>query len=219
MQRIFRSSHRAGMLIALTVGLLAGCSAKYGTQVPSMPISMGQAQAQANISQAGINVSRQFVTAWEAAKSNMKNSLEQCSLAAGSGYGSQQHCWQRMQTQATNYADQFAGMTVGGLTPAQERSFSLAQQAAVNFFHLSGSYASDCSISTQSCLHNNDLRMRMNAERKAVDDYLMHASVVPSQGNSLRYENNAVNDNLEQLQNPNMVPPAANRPAINASNQ
>ncbi|MCE5360979.1 hypothetical protein [Candidatus Igneacidithiobacillus taiwanensis] len=219
MQGIVRSARSTSALTILTLGLLAGCSAKYNTQVPAMPISMQQAQAQAGVKQAGINVSRQFVTAWEAAKGNMKNSLEQCSLSAGSGYGSQQSCWRQMQNQAASYAGQFAGMTVGGLTPAQEQSFALAKQAAVNFFHLSSSYASDCSISTQRCLHNDDLRMRMNTERKAVDNYLMHATVVPSAGSSLQYENNSVNNNLEQLQNPNMVPPAANRPAINGSGQ
>lgn len=202
---------------ALSLGatLLSGCAAKYGTQAPAMPISMNQAQAQANIKQAGVNVSRQFVTQWEAAKSDMKNSLEQCSLAAGSGYGTQSHCWDQMQNQAANYAGEFAGMTVSGLTAAQMQSFGLAKQAAVNFFHLSGQYAQECSISAERCLHNQDLRMQMNSERKAVDNYLMHATTGNQSG--LQYENQAVDGSLESMRTPDMVPPAANQPQIDSS--
>lgn len=200
--------------LVFAAAALAGCAAKYGTQAPAMPVSLQQAQAQAQIKQAGVNVSRQFIGRWEAAKSTMKNSLEQCSLSAGSGYGSQRACWAQLNNQASSYAAEFAGMSVSGLTAAQLQSFSLAKQAAVNFFHLSSQYATDCSVSTESCLRNQDLRMQMNSERKAVDDYLMHASIA---SNGLAYENGAVNNNLESLQTPVSVPPTAQQPRIQSA--
>ncbi len=199
----------------ITVMGLAGCSSKYGTVVPPMPISMNNAQAQANIKQAGINVTRQFVGDWESAKSTMRNDLEQCSLSAMSGYSSQQACWQNLQNQSLSYANQFAGMTVSGLTPEQTNSFSLAKDAAVNFFHFSARYATACAVSNQNCLRQNALRMKMDSERKSVDSYLMGTKIVPSSaGGALGYENQAVNNNLESLRNPTMVPPSANQPSI-----
>ncbi|MCE5388659.1 MAG: hypothetical protein K0041_08795 [Acidithiobacillus sp.] len=213
-----RNTPRQFMMIAtalVTVMELAGCSNKYGTVAPPLPISLDQAQAQANIKQAGINVSRQFVSDWEAAKGTMKNDLEQCSLSASSGYGSHQACWQHLQEQSLNYANQFAGMTVSGLTPEQSSRFTLARDAAVNFFHFSARYATACAVSTQNCLRQSALRMKMDSERKSVDSYLMGTRIVPSSASgALGYENQAVNNNLEALRNPTMVPPADNQPAI-----
>lgn len=207
-------------LTLLTVGMmtaagLAGCANTDGTVAPPMPIAMNQAQAQANMKQAGINVSRQFVGQWESAKGTMKNELEQCSLSASSGYGSQRVCWQNLQKQSLSYANQFAGMSVSGLTSDQMNSFALAKSAAVNFFHFTARYATACSVSTQNCLRQNALRMKMGSERKSVDRYLMGAKIVPSSTvGAIQYENQSVNNNLETMRSPDMVPPSANEPAI-----
>ncbi|MBU2767128.1 hypothetical protein HAP94_13185 [Acidithiobacillus ferrivorans] len=207
-------------LALLTVGMvttagLAGCANQGGTVALPMPIAMNQAQAQANMRQAGINVSRQFVGQWESAKGTMKNELEQCSLSASSGYGSQRVCWRNLQQQSLSYANQFAGMSISGLTSGQMHSFSLAKSAAVNFFHFTERYATACSVSTQNCMRQNALRMKMGSERKSVDRYLMGAKIVPSStAGAIQYENQSVNNNLETMRNPNMVPPSANEPTI-----
>jgi hypothetical protein len=207
-------------LTLLTIGMLtaaelAGCANTDGTVAPPMPIAMNQAQAQANMKQAGINVSRQFIGQWESAKGAMKNELEQCSLSASSGYGSQQVCWQNLQNQALSYATRFADMSVSGLSSGQMKSFALAKSAAVNFFHFTAHYATACSVGIESCMRQNALRMKMDSERKSVDHYLMGAKVVPSSTDSaIQYENHSVNDNLETMRNPDMVPPSAKEPAI-----
>ncbi|PKY09485.1 hypothetical protein B1757_14700 [Acidithiobacillus marinus] len=205
---------------ALALAALSGCANTSGTVAPPMPLAMNQAQAQANVKQAGINVSRQFVGQWTAAKSTMKNDLEQCSLSASSGYGSQRACWENLQNQSQAYARQFAGMSVSGLTAQQLNSFELAKASAVNFFHFTARYATACSVSMQNCMRQNALRMKMDSERKSVDDYLMGTRVAPSsEGGAIQYENNSVNNNLETMRTPDMVPPAANQPKIQGGSQ
>jgi|GEM_PF-2720983 hypothetical protein len=200
---------------ALTLAALSGCANTGGTVAPPMPIAMNQAQAQANVKQAGINVSRQFVGQWEAAKGTMKNDLEQCSLSASSGYGSQRACWENLQNQSQAYANQFAGMSVSGLSAQQLNSFELAKTSAVNFFHFTARYATACSVSMQNCMRQNALRMKMDSERKSVDDYLLGTRVASSStGGAVQYENNSVNNSLETMRTPDMVPPAANQPQI-----
>lgn len=200
---------------ALATMTLAGCANTNGTDAPPLPIAMNQAQAQAGIKQAGINVSRQFVGQWEAAKGTMKNDLEQCSLSASSGYGSQRTCWNGLQNQSLAYANQFAGMSVSGLTAEQLSSFNLAKSAAVNFFHFTARYATACSVSMQNCMRQSALRTKMDSERKSVDNYLMGAKVVPSTAaGAIQYENQSVNNSLETMRTPDVVPPAANQPTI-----
>lgn len=200
---------------ALALVALGGCANTGGTVAPPMPIAMNQAQEQANVKQAGINVSRQFVGQWAAAKGTMKNDLEQCSLSASSGYGSQRACWENLQNQSQAYANQFAGMSVSGLTAQQVNSFELAKASAVNFFHFTARYATACSVSMQNCMRQNALRMKMDSERKSVDDYLMGTRVASGNtGGAIQYEDNNVNNNLETMRTPDMVPPTANQPEI-----
>ncbi|MGC9239506.1 MAG: hypothetical protein ACP5D5_07565 [Acidithiobacillus sp.] len=203
---------RSLLFSASAVLLAAGCAAKYGTTVPAMPISMDQAQAQANVRQAGINVSRQFVGTWENAKGTMKNSLAQCAMASRQD---QSACWQKLQSQANAFSTEFAGMTVQGLSPEQMRSFGMARQAAVQFFQLSSQYAQACGISIARCVHDDRLRYRMNAERKAVDGYLLNARIIPGNtGQAMQYAGRSVDQNLEAMRNPAMTPPADNQPLL-----
>ncbi len=201
----------AGVLAVLSI---AACATTHGTVAPPLPIALNQAQAQAYVKQAGINVTRQFVGQWEAAKANMKDGVEQCAIGAGTQQGRMRSCWDQLENEANQYAGEFSGMTVSGLTPPQMDSFNRAKSSSVAFFNLTARYAATCSRGTRACLKQGTLRMEMNSQRKAVDNYLMNARVVPSAGSGMNYEQQSVNQNLESLRNPAMVPPSANVPKV-----
>ena len=205
---------RAVPVFALTSALLAGCAANEGTVAPPMPIPMATAQGYAQQRQQGVNITRQFVGRWEAAKHHMQDSFENCLAVSNANGGGTTACWQQMDHQATGYANQFSGLYADGLQGAQQQHFAMARQSAVTYFQLLESYAKQCIRNVDACMSSGDAtKMAITNAKKRVDDLL--AGTVTDGSVGAQYESGQVNSNLSGLSSsPSAVAPTAQTPAL-----
>ncbi len=193
--------------------LLSGCAADEATIAPPMPIPLAEAQGYAQQKQKGVNVTRQFVGMWQSAKHHMANSLANCIDVSNANGGSTKSCWERLNQQASGYANQFSGVYASGLQPAQQQHFAMARQSAVTYFQLLQSYSKQCIENTAACISpNNPTKYAMKIAKARVNALL---GGTKNASPDSAFESGQINDNLSSLSNsPSAVAPSAQVPTL-----